>query len=326
MRGRPLRVLVTLLASASALRGSGDPASRQPRKALVGTSRPIEVEPECRKLIPPGFRAIWIRDSQVGPMRIVVRESFRMDIISRFLTNKGFWEIKHPRELAELGKTQLPENGTFVDIGANLGWYSILFAKIGYKVIAIEPMRLNRDAIEATLCLNPDIRDRVKLMPVALVAPEDRNRQCVLFATKTNRGNGILTCAADRGDLPCNATEGRRDGSICEVVRSLTLDQVLKESQIASVDVAKMDVEGFECNVMRGGQSLFDEFHVKILQAETKLGFVADCFAKEARDHGYRIGTDLGQDDNRVMSALGRVGEEEEAPSRTLVTLTKADA
>lgn len=41
------------------------------------------------------------------------------------------------------------------------GYYSFLFAKAGYNVLAFEPMPHNRRAIEATLCLNPDIRTTI---------------------------------------------------------------------------------------------------------------------------------------------------------------------
>ena len=42
---------------------------------------------------------------------------------------------------------------TFIDIGANLGYYSLLFIASGYKVYAIEPFGANRRALQASLCL-----------------------------------------------------------------------------------------------------------------------------------------------------------------------------
>lgn len=280
---------------------------------------PRPSHPECP--VPPGFCVVTIRNSELGSMKMALRKNFTKDIISRHLTNRGSWEIRHPRELGALAGRAIPANGTFLDIGANLGWYSLLFAKIGYNVIAIEPMLLNRQAFQATMCLNPDIRDRVQLVQAALVAPEDRNLQCVLYATATNRGNGILTCTANETELPCDLAKPGVTNGACEVVPTLTLDRLLKDQNPKSVDVVKMDIEGYECNVLRGGQSLFQKFHVKLLQAETKQQQVAECFAKEAKAHGYRMGNGVGQDDNRVMSSLAAASDE--TSGHSFITLSR---
>jgi len=253
--------------------------------------------------IPEGFHVVDIKDSKVGPLKMALREMTRVDIMSKWLTEYGYWEIRHPRELAAMAERTVPPNGTFIDIGANLGWYSLMFARMGYNVIAVEPMGVNRKAMLATLCLNPDIRDRVKLLPVALVAPEDSSQVCVLYSTRNNRGNGILKCSADKASAPCNPDAEDKRGAACELVKVSTLDGLLKEQGVTAVDVVKMDIEGFECNVLRGGQSLFNKFHVKLLQAETKQKHVEECFFKEADTHGYRMGKGVGQDKNRVISS-----------------------
>merc|ERR1719436_1287957 len=101
--------------------------------------------------------------------------------------------------MAVQASIDLPSNGTFLDIGANLGYYSLLFAHKGYKVIAVEPMTRNRRAIEASLCLNPDLRGRVTVIPAALVAPDEvAGRHCVIRSTNlaANIGNGYLKCGA----------------------------------------------------------------------------------------------------------------------------------
>jgi len=276
--------------------------------ALAGTASalrkhslqaPGDDESHCK--LPEGFHVVHL-DTEVGPVKLALREEYKKDLMARKLTNAHFWEIHHPRELAGLADAKLPEKGTFLDVGANVGWYSVLFAKIGYQVVAVEPMLQNREAIKAMLCLNPDIQDRVRLMEVAIVAPENTTHRCIIHATKTNRGNGVLTCVGHGEEPPCDLRTDGEEGSHCEVVRSMTLDQVLEETGFGQVDVAKMDIEGFECKAILGGQTLFTEHHVKLLQMETKNEWVAECFAEEAKKHGYRVGRGVGQDDNRVMS------------------------
>ena len=112
--------------------------------------------------------------------------------------------------------------------------------------------------------------------------------------------NGILKCSGAGEKLPCDPTEPSL--LECEAIPVKTLDDLLAEVGTNSVDVVKMDVEGFECSVLRGGQSLFEKFRVKFLQAETKQPEVAKCFAKEAAKHGYTMGPHHGHDGNRVIA------------------------
>ena len=91
------------------------------------------------------------------------------DIVSKEIATRGYWELKYPSELLHLAGgsrgVELPRPGTFLDIGANLGFYTLLFAQHGYSVLAVEPMLLNRKAIETSLCLNPQFMSSGRVGP-----------------------------------------------------------------------------------------------------------------------------------------------------------------
>ena len=53
---------------------------------------------------------------------------YKGDHISSEIIEKQFWEIREPQELADLADGTIPKTGTFLDIGGNIGWYSLLFA------------------------------------------------------------------------------------------------------------------------------------------------------------------------------------------------------
>ena len=148
------------------------------------------------------------------------------DVVSSALQQTGRWETE---SIATLGVDNATDAraGTFIDIGANLGYFSFLFAHHGYRVFAVEPLQSNRRAIEATLCLNPRfaLSDRFTLIPTPVGPPA----LCKMVSNFRNRGNGRLTCEAPGGRpafRPC-ATRRPSDAPLCENMSTALLDSVL---------------------------------------------------------------------------------------------------
>jgi len=197
----------------------------------------------------------------------------------------------------------MPKQGTLLDIGANIGDYTMLFASKGYNVIAVEPMTRNRAAMQATLCLNPEFKKRVTIIPAALVAPDEvADKRCVIRSTNynINIGNGFLTCGKSADVKPCSAADTN-----CEDVPVKTLSTALEEVGVKSIDVVKMDVENYECHVFAGGESLFTKYHPKLLQVETMWGKTGECVADMAKKFSYstyKVG-----DNTEMIAQSGRM-------------------
>ena len=219
------------------------------------------------------------------------------DIVSKEIATRGYWELKYPSELLHLAGgsrgVELPRPGTFLDIGANLGFYTLLFAQHGYSVLAVEPMLLNRKAIETSLCLNPSLAARLRLMPVALgtVAAVNGKTRCVVRADDRNPGNGKLYCSEGESCGRSKSHTGEHE-TICEPVRMSTLDDLLngerQKLSDAPIVATKIDVEGFECNVLSGGRSLLAEFRPKVMVAEANRKPIKACLTQYSEEYGYR--------------------------------------
>ena len=245
-----------------------------------------------------------VAQTQQGSYPMALRQG---DIVSGFIQAEGFWEMNHPQLLASLGNGVLPRRGTFVDIGSNLGWYSFLFAHFNFSVVAFEASPSNIRAMEHTACANPALAARITLVRGALGAP-GAPQPCFVWSDANNAGNGQLHCGAEAAKI-CE-TRARDPDALhrhklwgpCEPVTMQTLDSVLPRlGDLGPVVAVKADVEGAECDVLRGGQALFALSRPSFVMLEGSNATVAACGLTEAGRHGYAIGSERGHDSNFVL-------------------------
>ena len=139
-------------------------------------------------------------------------------------------------------KNVLGAASTFVDVGANVGTYSIWAADLGAQVIAVEPAADARDALLKNAGLNGI---HLELVPAALAGEPGVMRFTDSLATQNHL-------------IP----EGGADGVDVEV---RTLDSVLGNR---TADGLKIDVEGAEHMVLDGARTALAEGRLPIIQLE----------------------------------------------------------
>lgn len=120
----------------------------------------------------------------------------------------------------------------FVDVGANIGSYSILAATKGARVIAIEPVPSTFKVLKQNVLLN-ELDDQIEVMNIGLGSKEENLK----FSTEQGTTNHVL-----------NKEENTKQ-SVKILVRSL--DDVL-DGRIPKI--IKIDVEGFETKVIEGAR------------------------------------------------------------------------
>lgn len=165
------------------------------------------------------------------------------------------WEDLYFRGVFETGTSRLfkqilrPDDVVF-DIGANLGWYTVLFARFLTRGLchAFEPQPIMFERLQQNCELNR-LGANLTLNPVALGQKEGTAE---LFSFR-NLGAGQASLSS----------LGREDYSVVSVPLT-TLDRYLDTTGISKVDVIKMDVEGAEMSVFKGAQSIFRLRHPPI--------------------------------------------------------------
>lgn len=125
---------------------------------------------------------------------------------------------------------------TFLDIGANVGYYTALaIARIGEngRIIALEPDQENFSYLQETVAANGA-----------------QNTTCFQKAAAAENGSRTLyMSASNRGDNRLYANEFPGSTSQVDVC---TIDTLLAQLGVATVDLVKVDVQGFEGHVLRG--------------------------------------------------------------------------
>jgi len=148
----------------------------------------------------------------------------------------------------------------FVDVGANQGGWSLTAAGRGARVISFEPVPLTRERLLTNLAANPnEIRQRVSVSPVGL---SDFSGQ-VSFTADLDAGNHLVRDREEAGH-PTVSVELRR------------ADDVLRDTNPV---VIKIDVEGEELGVLRGGRNILAKPSLRAVVMET---FRPANFAKPA--------------------------------------------
>jgi FkbM family methyltransferase len=159
------------------------------------------------------------------------------------------------------------------DIGANIGWYTLLFSTLTKanefrpNVHAFEPVTHSFEALQNNVCLN-DLKGRVALNKVALT--ESNGTERIYVFPDLPEGHSSLA--------PMAATSARS-----ETVVAMTLDDYLEQSRIPRIDIMKVDIEGAELLMLRGADSIFDEDTCPIMIMEMAVG-TAERFGYHPND------------------------------------------
>jgi len=146
-----------------------------------------------------------------------------------------------------------PHTRLFIDVGANVGEWSVMFAAVAPAAhgLLFEPApdtlaRLRRNLAGAGL-------DRLEVFGCALA---DEAGEADFFA-EPNQGE---TSSLLSGHANAAAQKIR--------VQVATLDDVLDARGVTDVDMLKIDAEGFDMRVMLGARRLIGERRCKVIQFE----------------------------------------------------------
>ncbi len=203
------------------------------------------------------------------------------DVISDSIATLGFFDWKKSLNIYSEAKRNA---GLFVDVGANIGYFSLLWLGLnkGNRVISVEASPTNVSIIKENIKIN-NLDGRLNIFPVAASDHVGTVRFDVGPEEQTGWG-GITTA----------------DGMKTIELEAVTLDKLLGNEEV--IDLLKIDVEGAELLVLKGAEVLLKMKRIKKILFETNLermqllGISGNAPVRYLEDHGYKC-TRLLHDD-----------------------------
>ncbi len=192
----------------------------------------------------------------------------------------------------------------FLDIGSNIGWFSLLAASLNFSVVAIEPLQMNAQLFRRSICLNSakNFIDKIYFLQTGLA---ESRQICHMYSHSRNQGDGHVLCketkiigekskiiqklieATSNPSVGVSTSESSTSSSpagseqkfspfareyrIRQTIELLTLDEILLpfiQREKKRVGLVKIDVEGFEFHVMKGAKKLLGGGHLPLISME----------------------------------------------------------
>ncbi|MFD9907362.1 FkbM family methyltransferase [Streptomyces sp. NPDC059063] len=198
------------------------------------------------------------------------------DLIQRYIYLFGVWEPHMSRWL----RGRLRPGDVFVDVGANIGYLSVLGAQLvgaGGRVVAIEA--------------SPDFHRRL-LQHRDLNACDNIRAVNAAVSDRHEKLTFVLASAHNMGANSVVPWDGPVESSF--ETEAVPLPELLEPDEIARARVIKVDVEGAEGSVVRGLAPLLDrlrpdaEIAVEVTPDRmAQLGESADELIETMRAHGF---------------------------------------
>lgn len=160
------------------------------------------------------------------------------------------------------------------DIGAHFGYHSLGFAALGAEVLSFEPNTHNARHLKMHLERNASVAARVRHMPEALCEQDGQ----MTFTQSSDMGGESSGSHLDAALPPlgdaCYATFSQ------VTVPTARIDTLIEERGEKAPDVLKIDVEGAEALVLRGGERflssrrpliLMEVHHIRLMMEVSEL-------------------------------------------------------
>ena len=182
---------------------------------------------------------------------------------------------------------ELPKNPTILDVGANIGMFSMSYASIfeGAEIHCFEPVPFIYNYLKRNLEINPNLNNRVHTHNFGMSNCVERQQLSIPVPRQHERYSKDL-------DIRLYSVLGQGEEKFD--AQFTLIDHWVDDFQIRTVDFIKIDVEGYEYSVLEGATKTLHSFKPVVMFELNQLTLTlsnrsADEYLRFANDHGYNI-------------------------------------
>lgn len=188
-----------------------------------------------------------------------IRDEYETDhVVIKEIWQENVYEVKD---------THLNRGGVVLDIGANIGAFSMYAAHMGSIVYAIEPEPHNLEALKKNIEIN-EMQDKIHVCP---------------YAISDFKGTAVIYDGGGSSSI-------KDDGAFGAEVEVMTLDIFFNLYHISEVDVMKIDIEGSELELIMGAsRDTLEKCKYIAMEFDIRTGFkMGEIVAKLSETHHVR--------------------------------------
>jgi FkbM family methyltransferase len=220
----------------------------------------------------PKASASWV-SPRLARRRMV---EYELDL-RYFIPRHVFYGIYEVWETRCIERTVKP-GWVVVDAGANIGCFSLLFARLvgsNGKVHAFEPVKSTHDALRRNIKLN----SAANVCTYRVALSDTCGEVALLSPDGNDPGKTRVACDGERGS---------------EMTQSMTLDTFVEEHNLDRLDFIKVDIEGSELRFLTGAAKTLARFRPIVMielnpSAIARFGSSVDRLVAYLREFGYRL-------------------------------------
>lgn len=195
-----------------------------------------------------------------------------------YVTKLLYWNGLNSFEYTPIFKEVILDLNSFIDIGSNTGYYSLLGATLNKKINihAFEPATGPLYYLKKNVLLN-NLQKQIHIHEEAL---SSESSEVMFYEVKNKKYSYLTYNLGGIGSL-------KQDGSkIAYPVKTLTLDNFVDDNQLQAVDLIKIDTEGTENIILEGAFNTIQKFS-PIIICETLFDKIESKLEAIMKAHSY---------------------------------------
>jgi len=225
----------------------------------------------------------------------ILPDGRKIRVDSTDLLGKRLLEQKPTSDAFELNliEKNLKPGDVCIDVGANIGLYSLTMSKIvgkDGKVFSFEPSSKTFGILQQNIKINS-----IKNIVANQMGVSDKVGSADFFVTLQSGLAGL-------------GNTGRGTVVQKETVKLVTLDKYFEGQNIDKVNFLKIDVEGFEGQVLKGAE--------RLLRAQDDLKIMVELDEKNFKSFGFDVADSI-----RFLNSLGYTGWQINREEKTITKI-----